>query len=183
MIEPMSKPRQVDPERLPYRPCVGIMLLNRDGRVWCGHRIAEPDSEFAGTTKRWQMPQGGIDDGEDPLEAAKRELYEESGISSIRLVAEATRWIKYDLPPHLVGIAFKGRYRGQIQKWFAFRFEGDESEVRINPPPGGHEAEFDGWAWKDMDELPDMIVPFKRPVYEQVVAEFRHLGAVPQGGS
>ena len=165
----------VDPESLPYRPCVGIMVLNRDGLVWAGHRIAETDSEMAGTDRLWQMPQGGIDKGEDPLPAARRELWEETGMHSITLLAETPGWINYDLPRHLVGIAFKGRYRGQAQKWFAFRFEGEESEIAINPPPGGHEPEFDAWAWKPMAQLPELIVPFKRDVYEQVVAAFRHL--------
>jgi len=165
----------VDPATLPYRPCVGIMVLNRDNLVWVGHRIAEPGSEFEGTDKLWQMPQGGIDAGEDPHPAALRELYEETGMRSVSLVAEAPRWIDYDLPPHLVGIAFKGRYRGQTQKWFAFRFEGNEREIEINPPPGGHKAEFDAWGWKPMAELPDLIVPFKRRVYEDIVAAFEHL--------
>jgi putative (di)nucleoside polyphosphate hydrolase len=168
-------PRTVDPETLPYRPCVGIMVLNRDGLVWAGHRIAETDSEMAGTDKLWQMPQGGIDKGEDPLPAARRELWEETGMRSVTLLAEAPRWINYDLPRDLVGIAFKGKYRGQTQRWFAFRFDGDESEIAINPPPGGHEPEFDAWGWKPMAQLPELIVPFKRSVYEQVVAEFRHL--------
>lgn len=162
-------------EILPYRPCVGIMVLNGDGLVWAGRRIAETDSEMAGTDKLWQMPQGGIDRDEDPLPAALRELYEETGMRTVSLLAEAPDWIHYDLPEHLVGIAFKGRYRGQKQRWFAFRFEGDESEIAINPPPGGHEAEFDAWAWKPMERLPDLIVPFKRKVYEEVVAAFRHL--------
>jgi putative (di)nucleoside polyphosphate hydrolase len=121
------------------------------------------------------MPQGGIDKGEEAEPAAKRELYEETGMRSVSLLEEAPGWIDYDLPPHLVGIALKGRYRGQRQKWFAFRFEGDESEISINPPPGGHEAEFDAWEWKKMEALPGLIVPFKRRVYEDVVAAFRHL--------
>ena len=171
----MAGRKPVDPESLPYRPCVGIMVLNSEGLVWSGRRIAVSDSEMAGTDRLWQMPQGGIDKGEDPLPAARRELYEETGIRTASLLAEAPDWINYDLPPHLVGIALKGRYRGQAQRWFAFRFEGDESEIAINPPPGGHEAEFDAWAWKPMDELPSLIVPFKRAVYEQVIAAFRHL--------
>ena len=162
-------------DSLPYRPCVGIMVLNAEGLVWAGRRIAETDSEMAGSDKLWQMPQGGIDKDEDPLPAALRELYEETGIRTVTLLAEAPDWIHYDLPEHLVGIAFKGRYRGQQQRWFAFRFEGDDSEIAINPPPGGHEAEFDAWAWKPMERLPDLIVPFKRKVYEEVVAAFRHL--------
>ena len=165
----------VDPQTLPYRPCVGIMVLNRDGLVWAGRRIAEEDSEMAGTDKLWQMPQGGIDKDEDPLPAALRELYEETGMRTVSLLAEAPDWINYDLPPHLVGIALKGKFRGQTQRWFAFRFEGEESEIAINPPPGGHEAEFDDWGWKEMDELPELIVPFKRELYEEVVAAFRHL--------
>lgn len=167
--------KKIKAEDLPYRPCVGVMVLNRSGLVWTGHRIAEPDSEFTGSTRLWQMPQGGIDRGEEPYPAALRELYEETGMKSVTLLAEAPEWIHYDLPEHLIGIAFKGRYRGQKQKWFAFRFEGRESEIAINPPPGGHEAEFDQWAWKPMRELPDLVVPFKRKVYEQVVDAFADL--------
>lgn len=172
----MTRHRQpVDPATLPYRPCVGIMVLNADGLVWTGRRIVESDGETAGSDRLWQMPQGGIDEGEDFLAAAKRELWEETGITSIALLAEAPDWIVYDLPVHLVGIAFKGRFRGQKQRWFAFRFEGPESEIAIDPPPGGHKAEFEAWAWRPMAELPDLIVPFKRQVYENVVAAFRHL--------
>lgn len=165
----------IDPKTLPYRPCVGVMVLNAQGLAWVGRRIAEPDSEFSGTTMLWQMPQGGIDQGETPLTAARREVFEETGMESLELVAEAPGWIDYDLPPHLVGVALKGKYRGQTQKWFAFRFHGDESEIRINPPPAGHAAEFDRWAWHPMQDLSGLIVPFKRKVYEQVIAAFRHL--------
>jgi putative (di)nucleoside polyphosphate hydrolase len=171
----MAKKKNVDPETLPYRPCVGLMILNSEGLAWVGHRIAEPDGEMAGRSQRWQMPQGGIDKGEEPLAAARREIFEETGMESLKLLAEAPEWIDYDLPPDLIGVVWKGKYRGQTQKWFAFRFHGDESEIRIDPPPGGHEPEFDRWAWKPMAELPGLIVPFKRQVYDQVVAAFRHL--------
>ena len=171
----MAKKKPVDPETLPYRPCVGMMVLNRQGLVWVGHRIAEPDSEMAGSNQLWQMPQGGIDKGEEPVGAAVREIYEETGMRSISLIEEAPGWIDYDLPRELVGVVWKGKFRGQTQKWLAFRFDGDESEIAIDPPPGGHEAEFDRWAWKPMAELPELIVPFKRDVYLQVVAAFRHL--------
>ncbi|MGP4693480.1 MULTISPECIES: RNA pyrophosphohydrolase [Rhizobium/Agrobacterium group] len=160
---------------LPYRPCAGIMVLNDKGLVWAGRRISQGNSEFDGSPQLWQMPQGGIDEGEAPLAAAIRELYEETGMKTVTLLAEARDWIHYDLPPQLIGIGLRGKYRGQAQKWFAFRFDGDESEIQINPPPGSNEAEFDAWDWKPMESLPELIVPFKRPVYEQVVEQFRHL--------
>jgi len=160
---------------LPYRPCVGIMVLNAEGRVFVGRRIAEPNGEMEGAEKLWQMPQGGIDREENPRLAAERELFEETGMRSVALLAETKDWLTYDLPADLVGIALKGRYRGQRQKWFAFRFSGTDSEIAIDPPPGGHTAEFDAFAWKSMDEVLDLVVPFKRPVYEAVIAEFRHL--------
>ncbi len=165
-------------QTLPYRPCVGVMVLNRSGQVWIGRRIMDGDSEVASTEHLWQMPQGGIDKGEDPLKAAQRELYEETGISSVTLLAEAPDWIDYDLPPEKVGIALKGKYRGQTQRWFAFRFEGNDSEIAINPPPDGHGAEFDAWKWAPMPDLPFLVVPFKRPVYEKVVSAFAHLQGV-----
>ena len=170
-----EKEKVVRAEDLPYRPCVGIMVLNGEGKVWAGRRLAVGNSEYDGSPQLWQMPQGGIDKGEDPLPAARRELYEETGMRSVSLIAEARDWIHYDLPPHLIGIGLKGKFRGQTQRWFAFRFEGDDSEIAIDPPPGGHDAEFDAWAWKPMAELSGLIVPFKRAVYDAVVAEFRHL--------
>lgn len=164
-------------DSLPYRRCVGILVLNADGKVFVGRRIAEPKGEMDGASQLWQMPQGGIDEGEDALVAAKRELYEETGIRSVSLLGTTDGWIRYDLPPELVGIALKGRFRGQMQKWFAFRFEGEDSEVQIDPPPGDHPAEFSEWTWKSMDEVLDLIVPFKRGVYDEVIAAFRHLEA------
>lgn len=172
-----DKNKPLKAEDLPYRPCVGIMVLNAEGLVWAGRRIAIGNSEYDGSPQLWQMPQGGIDKGEDPLKAAYRELYEETGIKSVSLLAEAPGWINYDLPDHLIGIGLKGKYRGQTQRWFAFRFEGSESEIAIDPPPGGHVPEFDQWAWKPMRELPELIVPFKRKVYDEVIAAFSHLAA------
>jgi putative (di)nucleoside polyphosphate hydrolase len=165
-------------EDLPYRPCVGVMILNREGLVWAGRRIPVGNSEYDGSPQLWQMPQGGIDKGEDPLEAAYRELYEETGMKTVSLLAEAKDWINYDLPSQLIGIGLKGKFRGQTQRWFAFRFEGNEDEIAINPPPGGHEPEFDAWEWKVMHMLPELIVPFKRAVYDEVVSQFAHLAGL-----
>ncbi|HUR43927.1 MAG TPA: RNA pyrophosphohydrolase [Aestuariivirga sp.] len=156
-----------------YRPCVGAMLVNAQGLVWIGHRFDKSNEEGPGDW--WQMPQGGIDKGEDPREAALRELAEETSITSAEVIAESPRWYKYDLPEHLIGKAWKGRYRGQTQKWFALRFTGEESEINLAAP--GHSQEFDGWRWARMEEVAGLIVPFKRMVYEQVIADFRHLGA------
>lgn len=161
-------------EKLGYRACVGVMLLNRSGLVWVGHRPDQPDEEGAGSW--WQMPQGGIDGGEDPKTAAIRELLEETGVSSAQLIAEAPEWYYYDLPPHLIGKSWGGRFRGQKQRWFALRFFGDDREVDL--APFGHKPEFDSWRWASMDELEKLIVPFKRKVYREVIREFRHLAAV-----
>jgi len=158
--------------KLPYRPCVGVMLLNADGRVFVGARAG--GNEAMRLEKVWQMPQGGIDAGEDPLRAARRELYEETGIRSVELLFEAPNWITYDLPPELVGKAWKGKWRGQTQRWFAFRFTGVESEINLDVAGTG-DPEFLEWRWMAMSELVDMVVPFKRAAYVEVVAAFRHL--------
>ena len=151
-------------ERLPYRRGVGIVLFNAAGQVFVAQRLdsAEP---------AWQFPQGGIDRDEDPFLAAKRELQEETAVTSATLIAETPDWLRYDLPRDLVPKVWKGRYRGQEQKWYAFRFTGAESEIDI----AGEHPEFSAWKWVDFRQVPDLIVPFKRVLYDKVVAEFAHL--------
>jgi putative (di)nucleoside polyphosphate hydrolase len=158
---------------LSYRPCVGVMLINRQGLVWIGRRADKPNDEGSG--QWWQMPQGGIDKDEDPAKTASRELYEETSVTSAEIIAESPGWYKYDLPAHLIGKSWGGKYRGQTQKWFALRFTGEDSEINLKPP--GHKQEFDQWRWAKMDEVMGVIVPFKREVYEKVISAFRHLGA------
>ncbi|WP_375456487.1 RNA pyrophosphohydrolase [uncultured Methylobacterium sp.] len=165
-------------EDLPYRPCVGIALINRAGLVFVGRRRDAGPEPVAGT-RAWQMPQGGIDDGEAPHAAALRELHEETNVAaaSVRLLAEAPDWLSYDLPPAVTKRAWQGRYRGQTQRWFAFGFLGSDAEIDVERPGGGaHRPEFDAWRWAPFSELPGLIVPFKRPVYAGVVAAFAPLG-------
>jgi len=170
----MSK---IDRESLPYRDCVGVAVFNDRGQVLIGRRRAQGDPEdSAELGAPWQMPQGGIDKGEEPKAAALRELFEETSIRSVELVAEAPGWIYYDLPEAMLGTALKGKYRGQRQRWFAYRFVGDESEINVlEPGDGSMPAEFDSWRWEELDQLPDLIVPFKREAYLQVVDAFRAL--------
>ena len=162
-------------EDLPYRPCAGMAVLNRSGLVLIGRRVDGP--EHVDATHVWQMPQGGIDEGEDPYPAALRELYEETNIRSVEKLGEIGEWLSYDLPAELIGHAWRGRYRGQTQKWYALRFTGDESEIDIANPGGGHEPEFVEWRWEPVANLPALIIPFKRAVYERVVAEFARFAA------
>jgi len=152
-------------EQRPYRPCVGIMLLNVDGQVFTARR----NDSF---TDAWQMPQGGIDPGEEPRAAAFRELEEEIGTNHAELLAETEDWLTYELPDELLNVTWKGRYRGQKQKWFALRFLGSDSDINLET----EHPEFVEWRWTPMAEVPQFIVPFKRDVYVQVVARFAHLG-------
>lgn len=150
----------------PYRPCVGIVLLNRDGRVFVGNR-ADVEGDH------WQMPQGGIDPGESPGDAARRELAEEIGTDKAEIIAESADWLDYDLPAKFASTAWNGRYRGQTQRWFAMRFTGSDSDIDLAASHG----EFIEWRWVEIETLPEMVIGFKRPVYEAVVREFRPIVA------
>ena len=153
-------------DHLPYRPAAGVMLVNDAGRVFVGQRI---DS----TLEAWQMPQGGMDPGEAPADAALRELEEETGIAPalVEIVAVAPEELLYDLPPDLVGRLWKGRYRGQRQTWFLMRFKGTDADIRLETA----HPEFRAWKWAEPGQLPDMIVPFKRALYQKVLESFAHL--------
>jgi putative (di)nucleoside polyphosphate hydrolase len=155
-----------------YRKCVGVMLVNGKGELWVGRRFEKQNDDGVG--KWWQMPQGGIDEGEDVIDAAKRELYEETGVTSAVYLDAAEGWFKYDLPENLIGKSWGGKYRGQEQKWIAFRFTGHDSEITLTP--SGHKQEFDQWKWASMDEVLDIVVPFKKAVYVEVIKALRHLG-------
>ncbi len=146
---------------LPSRRGVGVALFNDQGKVFVAQRIDNPGPA-------WQMPQGGIDKDEAPIDAAWRELHEETGIKSAKLLAESKGWLRYDLPEDLAGQLWKGKYRGQEQMWYAFRFTGKESEIKID----GENPEFSDWKWAPFRDVPKLIVPFKRALYDQVVAEF-----------
>lgn len=149
--------------KLPYRPCVGVMLANPDGKIWVGQRI---DND----TAAWQMPQGGIDPGEQPRDAALRELWEETGVTKdlISVEAEAPNWLTYDLPHEVVPKIWKGQYRGQKQRWFLMRFKGADNQIVVET----QHPEFSKWTWLDPGDLVEKIVPFKRDVYTAVIAEF-----------
>lgn len=151
----------------PYRPCVGIMLFNAAGHVFVGKRV-DVDGDH------WQMPQGGIDPGETPRQAALRELEEETGTDKAKILAESAAWHRYDLPPDLSRKAWKGRFRGQEQRWFAMRFTGRDSDIDLD----AHVTEFSAWQWVPVDRLSDLIIPFKRDVYRDLVAEFARFAAV-----
>lgn len=168
----MPPPDTRDRREAAYRPCVGIALFNRDGLVFVGRRRG---AGAIAPAHSWQMPQGGIDADEAPLDAALRELHEETNVSagSVTLLGQTEGWLSYDLPPELLKRAWKGRYRGQTQKWFAFGFTGADEEIDIERPAGGtQKPEFDRWRWEALTATPELIIPFKRTVYESVVAAF-----------
>jgi putative (di)nucleoside polyphosphate hydrolase len=158
----MSKPLPL--QQRPYRPGVGLVLFNRHGLVFTARRIDTGDAA-------WQFPQGGIDAGEDPVTAALREMKEEIGTDHAEIIAESRDWISYDLPADLADRVWRGRYRGQRQKWFALRFLGSDADIDIET----EHPEFSEWRWMALAEVPALIVPFKRSLYEQVAAEFAAL--------
>ncbi len=153
--------------QLPYRPNVGALLFNRAGKLFVARRADVPNAE--GPAGGWQLPQGGIDANEDPRVAVFRELEEEIGTANAEILAEQPDWLRYDLPPHLVGVALGGKYRGQTQKWFALRFLGDDSEIDLTRDP---DPEFDAWRWASLADLPAMAVGFKSAVYEVLARDF-----------
>ncbi len=152
---------------LPYRPNVGAVLFNAQGRIFVARRADLPNAE--GAAGGWQLPQGGIDADEDPRTAVLRELAEEIGTDKAEIIGEHPEWVTYDLPSHLIGVALHGRYRGQRQRWYALRFTGQDADIRLDLDP---HPEFDAWRWAELSELPNMAVPFKRPIYEVLAVSF-----------
>ncbi len=152
-------------DQLPYRPCVGIMLLNENNRVFVARRIDT-------MVEAWQMPQGGIDPGEEPLEAAFREMEEEIGTRNAELLEEYGDWLCYDLPDHLMGKVWHGKYRGQKMKWYLMRYLGPDSDINLDTD----HPEFCAWKWMDMTQLARSIVEFKRPLYEKLIMRFGSYG-------
>jgi putative (di)nucleoside polyphosphate hydrolase len=156
----------------PYRPNVGIALFNTEGCVLIGHRFKHDGPEYILPGYEWQMPQGGIDPNEDPRPAAQRELYEETGVTSVDYLGETPDWLTYDFPPYDGPPHRLAKFRGQRQKWFAFRFGGDEREIAMTVWRNGQEPEFDAWRWEPLANVAALVVPFRREVYAAVAQEF-----------
>jgi putative (di)nucleoside polyphosphate hydrolase len=152
---------------LPYRPNVGAVLFNAQGLIFVARRADFPNAE--GPAGGWQLPQGGIDEDEDPRAAVLRELAEEIGTDRAEIIGEHPEWLTYDLPPELIGVALKGKYRGQRQRWFALRFTGTDADIRLDADP---HPEFDAWRWARLHELTALAVPFKREIYAILEASF-----------
>lgn len=170
------------PTGLPLRACVGVVLLNAEGRVWVGRRLPRWANRRQPYVDGpiWQLPQGGMDEGESAGDAAFRELREETGTTRVTLLAEIPGWLSFVLPADLMGVALKGKYGGQRLRWFAMRFDGHDSEIALLKR-GRAKPEFDAWRWVDMEELPSLAVPFKRPVYEAVAESFSPLARGDRG--
>ncbi|MCB9992269.1 MAG: RNA pyrophosphohydrolase [Hyphomicrobiaceae bacterium] len=167
-------------ETMPYRPCAGIALFNRDGLVFMGKRLKFVEGELANP---WQMPQGGLDKGEDPATGGLRELAEETNVTNVNLLRITDDWLTYELPDAALGVALKGKYRGQKQKWLAALLTGGDDEIDVeNPMMGAHPAEFSAWEWVPLEETLVRVVPFKREVYDEVVRQFADLPARIRAG-
>ena len=155
---------------LAYRLCVGAVIFNLKGHVFSGHRVQK---DLPADALRWQWPQGGMDKGETPIDAAYREVAEETGITNIELIYEMPGWLSYDLPEDLIGKVLKGKFRGQKQKWFAFKFNGDDDDILLD---GHHQIEFENWVWRPIEACADLVVPFKRHVDTDVTNCFKPFG-------
>jgi putative (di)nucleoside polyphosphate hydrolase len=156
-------------QKLAWRPCVGIVLLNKDGLVFTGKRVV---GKLPADAPLWQLPQGGIDDGETPEQAAFRELEEETGVTEAKIIYELPEWLSYDLPEALIGTALKGRFRGQKQKWFAMQLLGDDTHVRLDR----HDPiEFDDWKWRPLSQCVELVIDFKKPLYATLAQRFSFL--------
>jgi putative (di)nucleoside polyphosphate hydrolase len=160
-----------------YRPNVGIALFNREGLVLIARRLCDDGPEIIVPGHEWQMPQGGVDKGEDLLATARRELWEETGVTSANHLGQTSEWVTYDFPPYGGPPHRLSPFRGQRQRWVAFRFTGQENEIEVTGVRGGADPEFSAWRWENLDRLPELVVPFKRAVYEQVAREFRPFAA------
>lgn len=169
----MSPSDQQAAQTLPYRRNVGAALFNTHGKILVARR-----ADMAGAADSWQLPQGGIDEGEDPRSAVLRELAEELGTAKAEIIGEYPEWLSYDLPAHLVGVALGGRYRGQTQRWFALRFTGTDADIDLGHAP---HAEFDAWRWADLATLPDIAVSFRRPIYTVLAQSFARFAAPAPG--